>query len=140
MSAPTADILADMRDALAAAGVFAAVTIGPDADSARSPRAEVLLADLEQARPDDRPEGRWLALRARVRIVVHHPDARGALERALELAQAAEEALLADPSRGGRCQDLPTGPSTEIGPAKVEPGTRPPYLAMSLEVCCRLES
>ena len=136
MSSMIAEILGDLCEALRGAGVFEAVTVGPDADSARWPRAEVLLISTDEKHSDDAPDQRWTELRASVRIQVRAPRPSDALERGLQLAQDAQEAILADRFRGQRCRDLPIGRATELGPAKAAPQVKPPTLAVSFEVRC----
>lgn len=140
MSSLIAEILSDLCEALRSAGVFEAVTVGPDADSARWPRAEVLLLSADEKHSDDAPDQRWTTLRASVRIQVRAAGPTDTLERGLQLAQDAQEAILADRFRGQRCRDLPIGKATELGPAKLEPHVKPPCLAVSFEVRCHFES
>jgi len=140
VSSPVTDILANIRQAIADTQAFAAVTLGPDADSAHWPRAEVLLTSTETVPADDDPESHWLTLRANVLIHVRARDEASALTRALHLAETAQEALLADAYRGQHCQDLPTGRATEIGQTRPEPAIKSPYLAVAFDVRCRFES
>ena len=140
MSSTVADILNDLRETLAGAGDFSAVLVAPVGDSTYWPRAELTLSGLDERPADDRPGGRWTTIRARVCIHVRDADPAAGLVRALELAEAAGTALLADRFRGQRCRDLPTGKATEIGPARVEPPVKAPYLALSFEVRCNFES
>jgi len=134
------EILTDILDALRDTKAFAAVTLGPDSDAARWPRAEVLLVRVERAQPDDSPQGAWWAIRAEVRICVRSTEETSALERALELAETAQAAVLTDRFRGQRCQDLPIGRATELGPADVEPAVKAPYLMVAFEVRCHFEA
>ena len=132
-------ILSDIRDALRDTGVFESVTLGADKDASRWPRAEVALVSIGHVPADDKPDACWSSVKARVHIHVHAANEGAALERALELAGNAQDALLADRFRGQHCQDLPVGRATELGPGKVEPPLRPPHLALAFEVCCHFE-
>ncbi len=140
MSSPVNDILADIRQAIADTQAFAAVTLGADKDSAHWPRAEVMLTSTEAVPADDDPESHWFTLRANVFIHVRATHEGSAISRALDLAQTAQESLLADPYRGQRCRDLPIGRATEIGQTRPEPGFKSPYLAVAFDVRCRFES
>ncbi len=139
MAGAIAEILTDLAEALRGSGAFRAVTIGPDQDAARWPRAEVLMASTSEERPDDLPDGRWIRLSAKVCIHVRSSGQADATVRALELAESAQQSLLADRFRGQRCLDLPVGRATEIGPARPEPLVRAPYAAVSFEVRCHFE-
>jgi len=134
------EILHDLGDSLRGTDAFASVTVGPDPDGARWPRAEVLFASADDRRPDDRSDGRWTTLRATVRISVRSSRPGDALGRALGLAGSAQEAILADRFRGQRCRDLPVGRATELGPVQTEPRLKPPHLAVSFEVRCHFET
>ena len=139
MSATVANILIDLRDTLRSTGDFQAVTLGPDADASRWPRAEVILIATEEKQTDDAANSRWLTVQAQARVYVRSTGGADALQRALVLAESAEEALLADRFRGQRCQDLPTGKATQLGPVTVEPNVKAPHLAVSFEIRCRFE-
>lgn len=140
MTSTAGEILTDIRDTISGTGAFAEVTLGSHKDSVSWPRAEVLWASLDQAQADDTPGSHWLTLEAKVCVYVHSTGERKALDRALDLAQTAQEALLADRFRGQRCRDLPVGKATELGLTKVERGTRSPYLSLVFEVACHFES
>ncbi len=140
MSATVADILTDLRDTLRSTGDFQAVTLGPDADASRWPRVEVILVATEEKQADDAANSRWLTAQAQVRVYVRSTGGADALQRALALAESAQEALLVDRFRGQRCQDLPTGKATELGPVTVQPNVKAPHLAVSFEIrCCEEE-
>lgn len=134
-----ATILADICDALRGTGVFESVTLGADRDAARWPRAEVSLVSIDHVPADDKPGACWSNMKAKVHIHVHATNEGVALERALELAGNAQDALLADRFRDQHCQDLPVGRATELGPGKVEPPLKAPYLALAFEVRCHFE-
>lgn len=136
MSSITNDILGDLRDTLRDAGLFASVNLGGDRDTNRWPRAVVEPAGVEQS-PDDAPS-RWLSVRAAVRVLCRSESPEN-LTRALDLAQSAQAALLVDPGRGQRCQDLPAGRATQIGRLAIESG-HPPYLAVvAFDVACHVD-
>ena len=140
MSSQVHDILTDIRDTLRTSDLFASVTIGPNADSAQIPRAEVNLIGVDESRADDSPTGKWCTLRAKVCVHVRCHNPPDAFARALDLAASACEALLTDRFRNNRCRDLPKGKATETGPLKIEPKVKKPYLAVMFEVRCNFES
>ncbi len=143
MSSTSGDILTDICQTLRTGGEFAAVTIGPDNNAARWPRAEVILVSVDETQADDMSEGRWCTLKAKVCIHIRcDPGAPGAeaFARATGLAESAAEALLTDRFRSQSCRDLPTGKATSIGPLKVEPKVKEPYLTVAFEVRCNFES
>ncbi|MCK4626069.1 MAG: hypothetical protein KAV00_12205 [Phycisphaerae bacterium] len=140
MSSQARNILIDIRDTLRVADLFAAVTIGTDADSAQIPRAEVNLIGVDESLATDSPSGRWYVLRAKVCVHVRCHNTSDAFARALDLSASACEALLADRFRTNMCMDLPTGKATETGPLKIEPKVKKPYLAVTFEIRCNFES
>ncbi len=140
MSSTSGDILTDIYQTLRSDGEFAAVTIGPDNNAARWPRAEVILVSVDESQADDIPTGRWCTMKAKVCIHVRCDKPAEAFARAMGLAESAGEALLDDRFRSQNCRDLPTGKATAIGPLKVEPKVKEPYLAVAFEVCCNFES
>ncbi len=140
MSSTSGDILTDICQTLRTGGEFAAVTIGPDNDAARWPRAEVILVSVDETQAEDMSEGRWCTLKAKVCIHVRCDEPAETLARATGLAESAAEAILTDRFRSQSCRDLPTGKATSIGPLKVEPKVKEPYLAVAFEVRCNFES
>ena len=140
MSSTTGDILTDICQTLRDGGEFAAVTVGPDNNAARWPRAEVILVSVAESQADDKPEGRWCTMKAKVCIHVRSDEPADAFARATDLAESAREALLTDRFRSQHCRDLPTGKATETGPLKVESKVKAPYLAVAFEVRCNFES
>lgn len=140
MSKTAPEILTDLCDAVRGTGAFHSVTIGPDEDATAYPRAEVLLVSTDEARPDDTADTRWTTLQATIRIHVRSHEHADALERSLELAGLAQEAILTDRFRGQRCKHLPIGRATELGTAILVPRVKSPYLAVSFEVHCHFES
>jgi len=135
-----AAILTDLCETVRATGAFAAVTIGPDADSARWPRAEILFESLRRIPAEDRADAFWCALTARVRISLRLASGSADPQRALDLAETVGQALLVDRFRGQRCRDLPIGRATELGPTQLKTDLKQPYLAASFEVRCHFES
>ena len=140
MTLPTWEILDDIRQTLQASGQFQSVSIGPDAISGRLPRAELLLNSCAPGPADDRADATWWVLKADVVVHVQASGQGGALERALQLADAAQAALRVDGYRGGLCLDLPIGRATELGPVRPEPAVKSPYLALSFEIRCHFEA
>ena len=138
MSSRAGDILTDLRDTLRRTGAFAAVTIGPDGDASRWPRAEILLVGLTEMPSDDLPGARWAALKVKVCIRVRSSP-QEAVARGLELAAAAQEALLEDRFRSQLCRDLPVGLATELGAVKVAAKVKPAGAGLSFGVVCHFE-
>ena len=134
MSDPVCEIVHDLRDALDAAGLFAAVATGDTASTA-VPRAVVRLARIERFRPDDEPDGVWLRVIVRIEIHTRELSPSQAQARSAELLSATAEAILADPTRGRRCRDLPIGPATEIDKLRPTDAKRP-AAAAELTVRC----
>jgi hypothetical protein len=130
------EILVDIRDTLRSAGLFSTVSIGADADAAAAPRAEIAFIGLDESLADDVPRGRQSKLRARVAIHAKPGSSGDVLDRLLDLAGQAGEALLTDRFRGNRCRDLPVGRATEIGRVSPEPGVKPPAQAVGFDVYC----
>ncbi len=131
----TSAILADLRDALKACGQFATVTLGDGDVGPAVPRATVSLAGVERFGPDDEPDGAWLRVIARVSLHTREPNGPAAQVRTGELLEAAVEAILADPTRGGRCRHLPIGAATEV--VKIAPAdVRRPGAAAQFTVRC----
>ncbi len=140
MSVDAVDILNDICLTLRGCGAFESVTIGPDDNAARWPRAEVILRSVDESPSVDEADGRWRTLKALVRIHVRSDEPAGAFWRVLELAQTACEALLVDRFRSQSCRDLSIGKATEFSALKVEPKVKAPYLAVAFEVRCCFES
>lgn len=113
MAEPSA-IVQDLVRCLRESGLFAEVTAGGCALQTSLPRAELLGESQEFFRPDDSAGGQWIRLR--VRLVVRTRCSRQAdtRNRPGELMQAAIAAIMADPYRGGLCQDLPIGLASEL--------------------------
>jgi len=140
VSVPADEILSDIRQTLDETGTFYSVSLGAYEGAARWPRVEVHLASTDEARPDDRPDARWRAVTAEVRIYIRSARPAEATQRLLDLVETAQDALRADRFRGQHCRDLPIGAATEIGPTAVKPKVNPPYHAVTFEVRCHFES
>lgn len=136
----TGEILADICEVLHGTGLFAGVTLGPDRDAARWPRAEVMFLSVDQVLADDSHGGHWFTLKARAHVYARSAEEGSTLQRALELANAAQSALLIDRFRNQRCRDLPVGSATDLGPVRVDPPLRPPHVALAFEIRCHFES
>ena len=139
LSSAIGAILTNIRQTLRGTGAFAAVTVGPDTDSACWPRAEVGPISVDHARADDTPNDQWCALKTEVRLHVRSTGQGEALSRALELAESTQEAILTDRFRGQQCRDLPIGKATELGPIRLDPAVRAPYVCAAFEVLCHFE-
>lgn len=138
--APAATILGNIVSSLRSAGLFAAVTLGPEGSLTTVPRATVTLDGLENIPCDDSPSARWSRLLARVTVHTRSDDASESLTRALDLAAAARDALLTDPYRSQTCCDLPIGRATEIGRIEVSRNLKRPEAEASLSVRCHFET
>ena len=131
--------MANIGETLRGTGAFAAVTVGPDTDSACWPRAELVLLSVDHASADDTPNGQWCALKAEVRLHVRSTGHGQALSRVLQLAELAQEVILTDRFRGQQCRDLPIGKATELGLIRLKPEIRAPYVCATFEVRCHFE-
>lgn len=139
MAAQAADILDDILAALRATNAFRLLTLGDSAPSSDVPRAWVCYLGQEFYPADDDATARWARLRASVNIRVRSTDVLQAITRANELANAATEALLDDPFRGGHCRHLPIGQATEVSCSGIPAGIRRPELEISLDVRCHFQ-
>jgi hypothetical protein len=128
-------ILQHLRDRLRSSELFAAVTLGLDPSSTVCPRVEIVLAALEQRPCDDLPQGNWLCLRAQLRLLTRQGQGSDGQERALSLAEQAQQTLLADSYCGGLCQDSPLGRAMELGSLSRLPD-KPPVDALAFEIRC----
>ena len=104
-----------------------------------TPRADVAFDGLERLALDDAPGSAW-RLAAVVRIRVCNEQNDDALRRALDLADRAAHALLADRFRGGRCQDVPRGWATAVMETKSIASRRPDAEVRLLVHCHYLEA
>jgi hypothetical protein len=121
MFTPASEILQDLASALSGSGRFSMVTVGPSPQATAVPRAAVMFEGLDFSPADDQPSASYVRLRARV---VVHTRAEGPSQAAscgTDISAAAANALLEDPWRGGRCQNLPTGRATEVGRLETSP-------------------
>lgn len=71
-----------------------------------------------------------------ISLVVRDADASAALESALTLANEVRDAALTDPTRSGLASATQDGSATELGPAEVFEGRKPPLLEIRLEGSC----
>ena len=71
-----------------------------------------------------------------IALVVRDAGSTSALESALTLADAVRDATLTDPTRSGLASATQEGPATELGPAEVLEGRKPPLLEVRLEGSC----
>lgn len=136
MNSTACQILECLRDRLRWSKLFASVTLGQDPSSAVYPRSEIVLAALEQRPCDDLPQGRWLCLRAALRLFTRQGQGAEGPDRAMELAQQAQQTLLADPYCGGLCQDSPLGKAMEFGSLSRLSESKPPLDALAFEIRC----
>lgn len=137
MTATSTGILDHLAATLRDAGLFAEVGVGESPASTSVPRARVLPDGAETFDADDAP-GPWWRLRARVVVTTRGADGEARAVAPVELAEAAAEALLADPYRDGLCRDLPVGRATEI--VRVDPlEARSPQAAAVVILRCHFE-
>lgn len=113
MAEPSA-IVQDLVRCLRESGLFAEVTAGGCALQTSLPRAELLGESQEFFRPDDSAGGQWIRLRVRLLVRTRCSRQADTRNRPAELMQAAIAAIMADPYRGGLCQDLPVGLASEL--------------------------
>lgn len=132
-------ILADIVQTLREAGGFSQVVLGQAPAGADLPRASVRFDGLDESRPDDRPDGRWFRLRARIVIHTRSAGTSEAVTRTLELSRSAAAALLEDPYRGQRCRDLPIGKATEVSHCAASAAVKLPEAEATLTVHCHFE-
>lgn len=128
------DILNDLVSALRTGGAFAVVELGGRRSESAVPRAAVLLERIESFPSEPWPTARWVRVETRVLLHARGDSPAEGLVRVSDLAAAATSALLADPSRGGRCQDLPIGRATEVQIVRHARDERYPERATSLDV------
>jgi len=139
MSATATQIIQDIVQTLRDSQLFAYVAPADAPGGTDLPRAKVEFDAQEHHVPDDAPAGRWVRLRARVTVQTRSDRTDRARARLVDLLNAAAEALLADPYRGGLCCDLPIGSATQIGRFTESPGIRRPELQGSFTVTCHFE-
>jgi len=149
MSATVTAILNDIVSTLRSSGHFAAVCLGEGGSESAVPRAAVVYEGQESVPGStassppsggDMPQGQWLRVRARVVIRTRSQDAASGVRRVLELAELAATAIMADPSRGGNCRDLPMGPATEIESRQLNESIRRPDVEASIAIRCHLDT
>ncbi len=114
-SARTAAILRDLASTLRTGAGLAQVSLGASANTAAMPRASVDCEAMElQEAPGEPSPATWAALHVKIGLVARISSAGEAATRGAELCQQIADRLLADPTRGGNCEDLPIGPPTQI--------------------------
>jgi len=134
-----AEILQDIVSALRSQGGLALVTLGAAPSATAVPRATVIYEGQDFFPADDSDSGQQARLRCRVTLHARCDEPAQQLTRALDLAAAASEAILADPFRGGRCCDLPIGRATEVGRAEPTDSVKNPDIEVSSAVRCHFE-
>jgi len=130
----------DLVAALRSAGQFTLVTLGQAPSSTAIPRANVQSEGLEQTPPDDNTGTLWNRLVCRLTIHARCDEPAGVESRLADLAQSAAQALMADPSRGGLCADLPIGRATEVGRWSQRPGVKRPEAELEATIRCHYET
>ncbi len=140
MASVTMEILEDIAAAIRSDGSFSLVTLGESPSATDTPRAAVTFDGQESFQPDDSATSRWGRLRASVTVRVRSVDQDNETARADELCQAAIDAILNDPYRGGRCEDLPIGQATEIGRVEAGRQLRRPEIERTFSVRCHFET
>lgn len=138
MNQPCSAILNDIVQSLRQCSRFSAVSLGLSPEMAL-PRATVKIEGFEVVEADDSATARWGKLTATISINVRDEAAGKAATRAVQLAEAATAALLADPFRSGLCKDLPIGRATEVGIARLTPLVRQPDSEISITIRCHFE-
>jgi hypothetical protein len=133
------DVLNHVLQTLRDSGLFAAVEFGEDYSRIEMPRASVLFRSLESSLPDDTAAGRWVRLTLELRVRTRR-GSDGGHRRLDELFHAARAALLADPTRGGVCSDLPIGAATDVGTVGPETGLSEPVAGRAAELTCHWET
>jgi len=138
--ATSADILNDIVSTLRATGQFDQVALGKSDTASVVPRVCVTHEGEESFRPDDASSSQWGRLQARITVHTRSDDTHEATLRAVDLSNAAAQALLVDPYRDQRCQDLPIGMATEIGRCELSKIVRRPEVEATFYVRCHFES
>lgn len=139
MASPAMGILDDILQALRACGAFVTVVVGGSLSDCDVPRACLLYDGCEPLASDDDASARWGRLRLTVVVRTRSLDVIAGVRRADSLCHAAADALLADPYRGGRCEDLPAGRATEVGRWQLSRTVKRPEIEMSFDVRCHFQ-
>lgn len=139
MTSTTQSIVENILAVLKDAGLFAAVTAGPDDAHVGLPRASLCLRG-HGSRPADDGRTHWHRLRVQLLIRTAGATAKEALDRAMELHQQVRTALEADVFRGGLACHLPWGRATQIGSAEPAGTIKPPGCGLQCEVTCHYET
>jgi hypothetical protein len=140
MASTASQIMNDLVAALRSCGQFTLVTLGQAPSSTAIPRANVQGDGIEQTPPDDSSDTLWNRVACRLTIHARCDEPAGAETRLADLAQAAASAILADPSRGGLCADLPIGKATELGRWSQRPGIKRPEAQLEATIRCHYET
>ena len=139
--ASTVTILLDaLIAALRTGGAFADVGLSPAGNATAVPRASVCLDGTETFASDAVAGETWCRARVTVDVHTRDTDAGQAVRRLQTLLDAAEAALLVDPSQGGLCRALPVGQATEIVSRQLSPAVHRPQAAATLSVRCHFVS
>lgn len=136
MPAGSIDIAQDLIAAIRSAGEFSTVGLGGPVDGAALPSAWVRVDGVESFPADDQAGGTWQRVRLSVRVLTRADVASRAQARLAELIGTVTDAILTDPHRGGRCEDLPIGLATEIGTAQPDRLLTGADVAAELTVRC----
>lgn len=132
MSDSVNDILDDVAATLRNGQDFAAVTRGNSDDPQAVPRVAVLLEKTRHDPAEGFPNARWTTVQIKLIVTVRTERAGVATSRLGQLIARIDELLLAEPSRGGVCHDLPIGPATELIGREIPPEPRYPGRKTSL--------
>lgn len=110
----TRDILEDILATLREVDGLADARIGSEPAVTAVPRAAVLCEGTDAIAADGLPNAHWMRLRLRVVLATRSDQPAEAIGRLSDLTDAVTTALLNDPTRGGLCQDLPSGRATAV--------------------------
>lgn len=125
-------ILTHIRTTLTGSGLFASVILGSDEMNTALPSAAIAFERQDLTPADPPSPDRHVRLQARLFITTRADRSDQAAARLADLAASATAALLADPTRGGCCCDLPIGRATEITEARAPRDERYPQRKTSL--------
>jgi len=140
MASQAAAIVENIVAALRQSGRFNAVTHGQTPASNVVPRACVVFEGLDFLTADDSAQSPARRLRCRLSIHTRLADPSQRTARLTELCQAAVEALLADPFRGGLCRHLPAGGATELDHIQPVQHVRSPEAEATITLRCHFEA
>lgn len=129
-------VLADLIGTLRSCGAFVEVAAGSPAGQLSGPRAAVMLEAQEfHAADDSHPQ--WA--QASLAVTIQAPAGGGddSAKRLDDLCGQARAALLADPTRGGLCEDVPAGPATAVEKVTMAAMSGSAMVEARLAVRCR---